>query len=165
MSATAKYQLQPRIDNQMLSRRLSKTVTRAALALPAVILVVLVACSRSDAPAPGGGPGAGDHAAGLPSSDGSLLERGVVAAPEPQAAEVGAEILRRGGNAVDAAVAVQFALCVTNAYGAGLGGGGFMLVSDPGEQGMVAALDYREMAPADSTRDMFLDESAGAISR
>jgi gamma-glutamyltranspeptidase/glutathione hydrolase len=163
MTVTAKHQLQPRIDNQMLSRRLSRIAAHAALALPAVFLVALAACSGSDAPAPGGGPGAEDHAAGLPSSDDTLFERGVVAAPEQQAAEVGAEILRRGGNAVDAAVAVQFALCVTNAYGAGLGGGGFMLVSDPREQGMVAALDYREMAPAGSTRDMFLDDQGNVI--
>ena len=93
----------------------------------------------------------------------SRLERGVVAAPEPQAAQVGAEILRRGGNAVDAAVAVQFALCVTNGLGAGIGGGGFMLVDDPADNEGVAALDYREMAPSGATRDMFLDDDGNVI--
>ena len=86
------------------------------------------------------------------------LESSVVAAPEAQAAEIGGEILRRGGNAVDAAIAVQFAIAVTNAIGTGLGGGGFMLIHDPVADEVVA-LDYRETAPADAHRDMFLDET------
>jgi len=86
----------------------------------------------------------------------------VVAAPEAQAAEVGCAILRRGGNAVDAAIAVQFAICVTNPIGAGLGGGGFMLIHAPGTSNgsggsSVVALDYREAAPSGAHRDMFLD--------
>ena len=87
----------------------------------------------------------------------STLERGAVAAPESQAAEVGGSILSRGGNAVDAAVAVQFAIAVTNAIGAGIGGGGFMLIHEPAA-GEVVALDYRETAPAGAHRDMFLDQ-------
>ncbi len=86
-----------------------------------------------------------------------VLERGAVAAPESQAARVGGEILRRGGNAVDAAIAVQFAISTTNAIGAGIGGGGFMLIHDP-DAGEVVALDYRETAPRGADRDMFLDE-------
>jgi len=87
------------------------------------------------------------------------LERGVVAAPESLAAEVGAAVLREGGHAVDAAIAVQFALAVTYPRAGNLGGGGFMLVhTDSGE----VAFDYRETAPAAATRDMYLD-SAGAV--
>ena len=86
----------------------------------------------------------------------SALERSVVAAPEEQAADVGGEILRRGGNAVDAAIAVQFTIAVTNAIGTGIGGGGFMLIHDPKTREVVA-LDYRETAPAAAHRDMFLD--------
>ncbi len=87
------------------------------------------------------------------------LERGVVAAPESLAAEVGAAVLRDGGNAVDAAVAVQFALAVTHPRAGNLGGGGFLLVhTNSGD----VALDYRETAPAAATRDMYLD-SAGAV--
>ena len=87
------------------------------------------------------------------------LERGVVAAPESLAAEAGAAVLRDGGNAVDAAVAVQFALAVTFPRAGNIGGGGFMLVhTDSGD----VSLDYRETAPAAATRDMYLD-STGAI--
>ena len=101
---------------------------------------------------------AGSLACGTAVITETALERGVVAAPEAQAAEVGAAILRKGGNAVDAAIAVQFAISVTNAIGAGLGGGGFMLIHDP-VTGDVVALDYRETAPAAAHRDMFLDEN------
>ena len=70
----------------------------------------------------------------LSSATAAPLERGVVAAPESLAAEVGADVLRRGGNAVDAAVAVHFALAVTFPNAGNLGGGGFLLVhTDSGE--------------------------------
>ena len=95
-------------------------------------------------------------AAGSPAA--TALDRGAVAAPEAQAAQVGGHILRRGGNAVDAAIAVQFAIAVTNAIGTGIGGGGFMLIHDP-ERDEVVALDYRETAPAGAHRDMFLDDA------
>ena len=80
---------------------------------------------------------------------------GMVAAPEAQAARIGIDILQRGGNAVDAAVAVGFALAVTLPRAGNLGGGGFMLVHDA-DDGNTVAIDYRETAPAAATRDMFL---------
>ncbi|WP_240725054.1 gamma-glutamyltransferase [Mangrovimicrobium sediminis] len=83
-------------------------------------------------------------------------QRGMVASPERLAAEVGLEMLRRGGNAVDAAVATGFALAVTYPRAGNLGGGGFMLIHLAKEQRQVF-IDYREMAPAAATRDMFLD--------
>jgi gamma-glutamyltranspeptidase/glutathione hydrolase len=89
-----------------------------------------------------------------------LLDRGVVASPEPHASRVGAEILRRGGNAVDAAIAVQFALAVTFPNAGNLGGGGFMLVHAGGRE---TAIDYRETAPAAAHRDMFLDEKGNVV--
>ena len=81
---------------------------------------------------------------------------GMVAAQSVASAAVGAEILAEGGNAVDAAVAVGFSLAVTLPQAGNLGGGGFMLVHDSGED-HTYAVDYREMAPPRATRDMFLD--------
>lgn len=84
--------------------------------------------------------------------------RGMVVAVEPQAVEIGASVLKRGGSAVDAAVAVALALAVTHPEAGNIGGGGFMLVRPLGEPPV--CIDYRETAPAAATRDMFaLDES------
>ena len=76
------------------------------------------------------------------------------------AAEAGVEILRQGGTAVDAAVAVGFAMAVTYPEAGNLGGGGYMVIRLA--DGRVAALDYRETAPLAATRDMYLD-STGAL--
>ena len=86
---------------------------------------------------------------------------GMVAAQNLIAADIGAEVLADGGNAVDAAVAVGFALAVTLPRAGNIGGGGFMLVYDA-ESGETTAIDYREMAPLGATRDMFLDENGEA---
>jgi gamma-glutamyltranspeptidase/glutathione hydrolase len=84
-----------------------------------------------------------------------VARNGMVAAQDRLAAEVGAEILRKGGNAIDAGVATGFAMAVTHPQAGNLGGGGFMLVALAG-QNKVVAIDYREMAPQASTRDLFL---------
>ncbi len=84
-----------------------------------------------------------------------VSKNGMVAAQDAIAADVGKEILRRGGNAVDAAVATGFALAVTHPQAGNIGGGGFMMVS-LAEKDEVIALDFREMAPARASRDMFL---------
>ncbi len=73
------------------------------------------------------------------------------------ASEAGVEILRQGGNAMDAAVAVGFALAVTYPFAGNLGGGGFMTIRMA--DGRTATLDYREVAPLAATRDMFVDEN------
>ncbi len=84
----------------------------------------------------------------------------MVVAEHPLAAKVGVEILRAGGNAVDAAIASQFALAVVYPRAGNIGGGGFMVIRlANGESG---ALDYREQAPAAAHRDMYLD-STGAV--
>ena len=85
----------------------------------------------------------------------------MVVSQEEQATLVGREILRQGGNAVDAAVAVGFALAVTLPRAGNLGGGGFMVVHMAGT-GENIAVDYRETAPAASDRDMFLDDNGEA---
>jgi gamma-glutamyltranspeptidase/glutathione hydrolase len=88
-------------------------------------------------------------------------ENGMVASQEAMATNVGLDILRQGGNAVDAAVAVGFALAVTLPQAGNLGGGGFMLVH-VARTGETVAIDYREKAPLAATRDMFLDAEGNA---
>ncbi|MCA1648703.1 MAG: gamma-glutamyltransferase [Acidobacteria bacterium] len=80
---------------------------------------------------------------------------GMVGSTSEIASRVGVEIMRRGGSAVDAAVAVGFALAVTYPAAGNLGGGGLMLIRFG--DGRATAIDYREIAPAAATRDMFLD--------
>ena len=84
-----------------------------------------------------------------------LSKGGMVSAQDRLAAEVGRDILERGGNAIDAAVATGFALAVTHPDAGNLGGGGFMLIS-LAKTGEVIAIDFREMAPAGASRDMYL---------
>src|SRR5215467_11608164 len=93
-----------------------------------------------------------------------LAPHGMVASQEKRATHIGVEILKAGGNAVDAAVAVGFALAVTHPQAGNIGGGGFMLVHLAGRNDDVA-IDYRETAPAATTRDVFLDEKGEADSR
>ena len=85
-----------------------------------------------------------------------IARNGMVVGPEQLAAEVGAQILRQGGNAIDAAVATGFALAVTYPRAGNLAGGGFMLIhlADDDRETLI---DYRETAPAAASRDMFLD--------
>ncbi|OLE53572.1 MAG: gamma-glutamyltransferase, partial [Acidobacteria bacterium 13_1_20CM_3_53_8] len=79
----------------------------------------------------------------------------IVASTSRLASEIGADVMRRGGNAVDAAVAVAFALAVVYPEAGNLGGGGFMLIRF--RDGKSTAIDYREVAPLAATRDMYLD--------
>ena len=84
-------------------------------------------------------------------------EHGMVVAQEKIGARIGADILRQGGNAVDAAVATGFALAVTYPRAGNIGGGGFMVIHSA-ERREDVAIDYRETAPAAATRDMFLGD-------
>ena len=86
---------------------------------------------------------------------------GVVASRSPLASDVGIEVMKAGGNAIDAAVAVGFALAVTYPSAGNLGGGGFMLIRLA--NGDVVANDHRETAPAQASRDMYLDEDGELI--
>jgi gamma-glutamyltranspeptidase/glutathione hydrolase len=83
--------------------------------------------------------------------------KGAVSSAEGAASDVGVAILKQGGNAVDAAVAVGFALGVTHPTAGNIGGGGFMVVRFP--DGKSTSIDYREMAPRAASRDMYLDAS------
>ncbi|WP_275553464.1 gamma-glutamyltransferase [Mixta sp. Marseille-Q2659] len=90
-------------------------------------------------------------------------KQGMVASVDATATQVGVDILRQGGNAVDAAVAVGFALAVTHPQAGNLGGGGFMLLRTA--SGRTTAIDFREIAPARASRDMFLDKQGNADSK
>jgi gamma-glutamyltranspeptidase/glutathione hydrolase len=92
----------------------------------------------------------------IPPPRGIVAQNGMVVAQEARAARIGVEILDRGGNAVDAAVAVGFAMAVTYPRAGNIGGGGFMVIHLDKEKRDIA-IDYRETAPAAATPTMFLD--------
>ncbi|MFV0193348.1 gamma-glutamyltransferase [Empedobacter falsenii] len=88
-------------------------------------------------------------------------KNGVVVTAHPEASKVGVEILKKGGNAIDASVAVQFALAVVYPNAGNIGGGGFLVYRDA--KGKTDALDYREKAPLKATEDMYWDKEGNAI--
>jgi len=89
--------------------------------------------------------------------------KGMVSTTDRIASEIGAEVIRRGGNAVDAAVATHFALAVVNPEAGNIGGGGFLIVRMA--DGRTAALDFREKAPLRATRDMYLGRDGQGTDR
>ena len=89
-------------------------------------------------------------------------KNGMVVSVDEYASRVGIDILKKGGNAVDAAVAVGFALAVTFPSAGNIGGGGFMVIRFPDTEEAVA-LDFREMAPKKATADMYLDEKGNYV--
>ncbi len=124
--------------------------------------LLLAALATSPAladPAPPPFPLAAGFARELP----VVAAHGMVVTQEARASLIGRDILQRGGNAVDAAVAVGFALAVTLPRAGNLGGGGFMLVHLAKTQETVA-IDYRETAPLDTAKNVFLDEAGNFIS-
>jgi gamma-glutamyltranspeptidase/glutathione hydrolase len=88
-------------------------------------------------------------------------KHGMVVSTHPAASEIGLAILKKGGNAIDAAVAVNFALAVCHPSAGNIGGGGFLVYRD--KSGNVKALDYREKAPSTASRDMYLDANGNII--
>jgi gamma-glutamyltranspeptidase / glutathione hydrolase len=118
------------------------------------VVVLASACGARVGP-----PGSAPHAGISPAWEFTGKARvttgahAMVASGSPIASQVGREILQGGGNAIDAAVAVGFALAVVHPEAGNLGGGGFMIIRP--HDGPVAALDYREAAPAAATRDMY----------
>ncbi len=97
----------------------------------------------------------------LGKDNGGEYRNGMVVCAYPDAARVGLDILKKGGNAVDAAVAVQFALEVTFPEAGNIGGGGFMVYRSA--QGETNTLDFREKAPAKANQDMYLDSAGNVI--
>src|SRR5690242_437915 len=95
----------------------------------------------------------------FPPVEAVTARHGMVVTQEARASRIGAEVLQRGGNAVDAAVAVGFAMAVTYPRAGNIGGGGFMVIHLAGTKSKRArdiAIDYRETAPAATTRETFL---------
>src|ERR671912_904071 len=117
-----------------------------ASALTTLVAVVLVAPPAVAAPK-------------APAKDPIAVGRGgAVSSVDPYATEIGLNVLRRGGNAVDAAVATAAALGVTEPYSAGIGGGGFFVYYDAAS-GTVSTIDGRENAPLGMGADAFLDDA------
>ena len=120
------------------------------LAVWLIALAVLVGCDKPADPQSAAAPASADQ------------RRAAIAIPDKYGARVAEEILRDGGNAIDAAVAVGFSMAVTFIDAGNIGGGGFMLIQYEGES---AFLDYREIAPAAAHRDMYLDENGDVIDK
>lgn len=91
----------------------------------------------------------------------AVADSAMVVSPHPLATAVGLEVLRKGGTAIDAAIAVQWAMAVVYPRAGNIGGGGFMLIRTA--DGKVDALDYREKAPSAADRDMYLDSLGNVI--
>ncbi len=91
----------------------------------------------------------------------AIADTAMVVSAHPLASKIGIEIMKQGGNAVDAVVAVQFALAVVYPRAGNIGGGGFMVIRKA--DGTAAALDYREKAPLAADRDMYLDSLGNVI--
>ncbi len=142
-------------------------MTRRAHLQCAVVLLIVAGCSTPRAtnePSARTASAAVAHESPrpsrtLPSSSGqpgvAVGVHGAVATAEANASKVGLAVLEAGGNAVDAAIAIAFALAVTHPLAGNLGGGGFMVVRTA--RGESVAIDYREVAPLAATRDMYLD--------
>jgi len=114
----------------------------------AAILLLAVACKPAHP---------NQHAA----KKSALADSAMLVTPHPLATEAGLEILQQGGNAVDASIAVHFAMAVVFPRAGNIGGGGFMVVRL--KDGRIDALDYREKAPAQAHRDMYLDSLGEVI--
>ena len=118
--------------------------------LVASLLTFLVGCNPASTP---------DTPAEAPTPE---PQRAAVAIPDKYGAKVAEDVLRDGGNAIDAAVAVGFSMAVTFIDAGNIGGGGFMLIRHDDD---VAFLDYREVAPRAAHRDMYLDENGDVIDK
>jgi gamma-glutamyltranspeptidase/glutathione hydrolase len=148
------------------------TASRLLRQRPQVLALaaVLACCTLPTARADGGDETLGvpakalpDAARGTPPSfAGKAFRQGVVTAANPYGAEAGARILEQGGNAIDAAVAVAYALNVVEPQSAGIGGGGFMMIH-LAATGETLTIDSREKAPAGATRDMFVGVSSASL--
>lgn len=151
----------------MSKKRFSRLL---ALLLSFILVFSLVACKpgdtgKTDPEPPAGGdveePG-GEEPPAINMQRDAKGENGVVASAKPEASEVGIEIMKKGGNAIDAAVATAFALGVVEPNASGLGGGGFMMIRFA-ETGEEVFLDFREIAPGNATEDLYELDADGKV--
>ena len=147
--------------------QLRPTLLAASLALALFGLAGCGSTPQQPSAAATAQPGAAQAAAAAYDFDMDLFHpvvasNGMVASEQELASRIGLDILKSGGNAVDAAVAMGFALAVALPNAGNIGGGGFMMVHDA-KTGKSVALDFREVAPAKATRDMYLDAQGKVI--
>ena len=117
-----------------------------------LLIIVLFWGYRGKAPAPFVETGESRH---------MVADSGMVVSGHPESSKIGVDVLRKGGNAVDAAVATEFALAVCYPEAGNIGGGGFMIYRSP--SGRSDMIDYREKAPLKAFRDMYLDQAGSVI--
>ena len=129
---------------------------RPLLLSHAVLGLALAACTGCGDPSPAGGPAFPESWRYRDTPPPVTATSGMVVSTDELASQVGVDVLRSGGNAMDAAVAVMFALAVVNPEAGNLGGDGFLVLRTA--DGETAALDFRARAPFASTRDMYLDD-------
>ena len=147
----------PTLASRLPARGPSRLARCVAWGLTLGSALLLAACAQRAAPvAPSALPPAPEAASGLTAKPGWRHTRQAVAAANPLAAEAGAQVLRDGGSALDAAVAAQMVLALVEPQSSGIGGGAFLLHWD-GER--VRAYDGRETAPAGATESLWLDEA------
>ena len=135
-----------------------KRITLVVYALLFALIFGCASASNVETPVPQSNPGDPVNLYGR-SAVGS---NGVVAAAKPEASQIGVDILKKGGNAVDAAVATGFALGVLEPNATGLGGGGFMIIK-LADMSEAVVIDFREMAPGAATADMYLGPDGKVI--
>ena len=91
----------------------------------------------------------------------AISQNGMVVSSKSHASKIGIDILEKGGNAIDAAIAVGFSLAVTHPSAGNIGGGGFMIIRFA--NGDVTTIDFREVAPMQSSKNMYLDEEGNVV--
>ncbi|MDO7849429.1 gamma-glutamyltransferase [Hymenobacter sp. M29] len=130
--------------------------------LLAIPLALLLACSAERPVTSTSRAFEGSLGTPIPKAAAPKLARyAMVVSAHPEASRIGTQILQRGGNAYDAAVAVQFALAVVLPVAGNIGGGGFLLYRD--RNGSAGSLDFRETAPQAASRDMYLDKAGNVV--
>jgi gamma-glutamyltranspeptidase/glutathione hydrolase len=135
-------------------KKLNQTIRAAKQIVTTLMILAVVA-------APIALPGHGIPNATAASREPVRAAHGMVASTSRLASQVGVDIMKQGGNAVDAAIAVALALAVTHPAAGNIGGGGFMMIRR--SNGKTTAIDYREMAPAAAVRNVYLDPQGNLI--